>query len=281
MEKINKVVITAAGTGSRLLPFTKEIPKEMMPIYDMNEMKKMVLKPVLQVIYESIYNYGVNKFCFIVGRGKHSVEDHFLTTEQFGKGENSQLKEFYNKINKSDLVFVQQSIPKGFGDAVYRSKFFVGNDSFLMHAGDDVILSKNYDHLRRLEKAFLKNDADMAFLVTEIDDPRSYGVIEGDQIKNGIYHVKNMEEKPDKPKSNLAVIATYLFKPSIFEAIEKTKPDKNGEIQLATAAQKIIKNGKTVAVKLKKNEKRIDVGTPKSFLESLKESYNFHTSINK
>lgn len=281
MEKINKVVITAAGTGTRLLPFTKEIPKEMMPIYDMNEMKKMVLKPVLQVVYESIYNYGVNKFCFIVGRGKHSVEDHFLTTEQFGKGENSQLKEFYNKINKSTLVFVQQSIPKGFGDAVYRSKFFVGNDSFLMHAGDDVILSKNYDHLRRLEKAFLKNDADMAFLVTEIDDPRSYGVIEGDQIENGIYHVKNMEEKPDKPKSNLAVIATYLFKPSIFEAIEKTKPDKNGEIQLATAAQKIIKNEKTVAVKLKKNEKRIDVGTPESFLESLKESYNFHTSINK
>lgn len=273
---IKKAVITAAGTGTRLLPFTKETPKEMLPIYAKSFGHKIVLKPILQVIFESIYEFGIRNYCFIVGRGKRSIEDHFLTTEQnkdrlTQKGE---LEKFFKKIKKTNLSFVQQPIPKGFGDAVLKAKFFVGNENFLLHAGDDVIVSRNNDdHLKRLQNAFFNHNADMAFLVSRNKNPSSYGVIEYYSKKGGVYQVKDLEEKPRKPKTNLAVIATYLFKPSIFEELQKTKPDKNGEIQLATAVKKVIRNGKSVAVELTKNERRLDVGTPQSYFDCINHSY--------
>jgi len=274
MEKIRKAVITAAGTGTRLLPFTKETPKEMLPYCVKSHDGKPILKPILQVIYESIYNFGIREFCFVVGRSKRSIEDYFLTDQTNSNIlKNKELIEFFKKVQKCHIAYVQQSSQKGFGDAVLKAKLFVGNDNFLLHAGDDVILSRNNNHLKRLEKAFLDNDADIAFLVNRVRDPRPYGVIEGRKIKTGILRVKNLEEKPSKPKSNLAVIATYLFKPSIFKILEKIKPDYKGEIQLADAVKEIIKNGKTFAVELKSGEKRVDVGTPESYVKCLNESF--------
>jgi UTP--glucose-1-phosphate uridylyltransferase len=276
MKKITKTVITAAGMGTRLLPYTKETPKEMMPIYSKTKDGQIILKPILQVIFESIYDFGVRDYCFVVGRGKRSIEDHFLTSDKnYNSNQRNELVDFFNKIQKSNLLYVQQSSAKGFGDAVYQGKSFAENDNFLLHAGDDVILSKDNNHLKRLEQAFFKYDADMAFLVTRIKDPRKYGVIEGKKGKGGVILVKNLEEKPEKPKSNLAVVATYIFKPLIFEELKKIKPDKKGEIQLADAIQNIIKMGKTVAVELNSNEKRIDVGTPESYINCLKDSYTF------
>lgn len=276
MKKITKTVITAAGMGTRLLPYTKETPKEMMPIYSNTKAGQVVLKPILQVIFESIYDFGLRDFCFVVGRGKRSIEDHFLTSDKNNNSnQRKELLDFFSKIQKSNLLYVQQSSAKGFGDAVYKGKSFAENDNFLLHAGDDVILSKDNNHLKRLEEAFFKYDADMAFLVARIKDPRKYGVIEGKKARDGVIIVKNLEEKPEKPKSNLAVIATYIFKPLIFEELKKVKPDKKGEIQLADAIQSIIKMRKTVAVELKPNEKRIDVGTPESYINCLKDSYTF------
>jgi len=276
MKKITKTVITAAGMGTRLLPYTKETPKEMMPIYSNTKDGQLVLKPILQVIFESIYDFGIRDYCFVVGRGKRSIEDHFLASD---KNDNStqrkELLDFFSKIQKSNLLYVQQSSSKGFGDAVYKGKSFTENDNFMLHAGDDVILSKDNNHLKRLEHAFFKYDADMAFLVTRIKNPKQYGVIEGKKAKDGVIMVKNLEEKPKKPKSNLAVIATYVFKPLIFEELKKVKPDRKGEIQLADAIQSIIKMKNTVAVELKPNEKRIDVGTPESYINCLKDSYKF------
>lgn len=275
MSKITKAVITAGGTGTRLLPLTKETPKEMMPIYAKDH-DNIVLKPVLQVIYESLFDFGISDFCFVVGRGKRSIEDHFLISNKENVLKtNSSMKIFFKKASKSNIVYVQQSAPRGFGDAVIKSKFFVNNDYFFLHAGDDVILSPYNDHLKRLEKAFLDQDADMAFLVTEVDDPSAYGVIQGNEVKKGMIKVKNLEEKPKKPKSKLAVIAIYIFKSSIFPILQKTKPDNKGEIQLADAVKSIINNGNTVAIKLKRNEKRIDVGTPESYIKSINESYRF------
>jgi len=276
MKKITKTVITAAGMGSRLLPYTKETPKEMMPVYSNSQTGQVVLKPILQVIFESIYDFGVRDYCCVVGRGKRSIEDHFLTSDKNSSSTHrKELVDFFKKIQKSNILYVQQSSAKGFGDAVYKGKSFAGNDNFLLHAGDDVILSKDNNHLKRLENAFFKYDADMAFLVTRIKDPRNYGVIEGKKEKDGTVMVKNLEEKPKKPKSNYAVIATYIFKPLIFEELKKIKPDKKGEIQLADAIQNIIKFGNTVAVELKSGEKRIDVGTPESYIGCLKDSYKF------
>jgi len=276
MKKITKTVITAAGMGTRLLPYTKETPKEMMPIYSNTKDRQVILKPILQVIFESIYDFGVRDFCFVVGRGKRSIEDHFLTSDKNNNSnQRKELLDFFNKIQKSNLLYVQQASAEGFGDAVYKGKSFAGNDNFLLHAGDDVILSKDNNHLKRLEEAFFKYDADMAFLVARIKDPRKYGVIEGKKARDGVLLVKNLEEKPEKPKSNWAVIATYIFKPLIFEELKKVKPDKKGEIQLADAIQSVIKKGNTVAVELKPNEKRIDVGTPESYINCLKNSYTF------
>jgi len=271
---IKKAVITAAGMGTRLLPYTKETPKEMMPIYSKSKAGKMVLKPILQVIYESIFDFGIRDFCFVVGRGKRSIEDHFLISKQNDtKNDDHELEDFFKKITKSNLIYVQQSNPKGFGDAVLKSKFFVEKSNFLLHAGDDIIISYKNSHLKRLETAFNKYDADMAFFVTHMKRPTAYGVIEGKDLEKGVIKVKNLEEKPKKPKSNMAVIATYIFRPTIFDALEKSRIDKKCELQLATAVQKIIKKGNSIAVELKDNECRIDVGSPESYVDSLNTSY--------
>jgi UTP--glucose-1-phosphate uridylyltransferase len=279
LTKIKKVVVTAAGRGSRLFPLTKETPKEMIPIYvKSSKNSKPVLKPILHVIFDSVYDTGIREFCFVVGRGKRSIEDHFLISEneKLETRKNPEVKNFFTRLNKSHFTYVQQSSPKGFGDAVLKSKSFVNNDSFLLHAGDDAILSHKNDHLQRLEKAFLKYDAEAAILVKRIPDPRAYGVIEGEQIAKKIFRVTNFEEKPKKPKSNLASIGIYLFKPLIFDMLKKVKPDKNGEIQLADALKNLVKSEfTTIAVELNDDEKRVDVGTPEGFVNCIKESYEF------
>ena len=191
MNKITKTVITAAGMGTRLLPYTKETPKEMMPIYSKTKDGEIILKPILQIIFESIYNFGVMDYCFVVGRGKRSIEDHFLTSDKNNNSlQRKELKDFFDKIKKSNLLYVQQATARGFGDAVLKGELFAGKDNFLLHAGDDVILSKDNDHLKRLENAFFKYDADIAFLVTRIKDPRKYGVIEGEKAKDGTIMVR-------------------------------------------------------------------------------------------
>ena len=279
MSKIKKIVITAAGKGTRLFPLTKETPKEMMPIYvKSHKNAKPVLKPILHVIFDSAYEMGIRDFCFVVGRGKRSIEDHFLVSENENKEKkkNIAIKEYYSKLKNCNFTFVQQPSPNGFGDAVLKAKSFVNSDNFLLHAGDDAILSHKNDHLQRLEQAFLKYDADVALLVKRIPDPSAYGVIEGKEISKKILKITNFIEKPKKPKSDLASIGIYLFKPGIFEILKKTKPDKKGEVQLADALKKVIKSDMTtIAVELNTNEKRVDVGTPESYVECIKESYEF------
>jgi UTP--glucose-1-phosphate uridylyltransferase len=271
LSKIKKVVITAAGKGTRLFPLTKETPKEMMPIYVKSSKKaKPVLKPILHVIFDSAYDMGIRDFCFVVGRGKRSIEDHFLISENQKQEmkKNPEIKDYFSKLNKCNLTYVQQASPKGFGDAVLKAKSFVNSDNFLLHAGDDAILSHKNNHLQY--------DADIALLVKRIPDPRAYGVIEGIELAKKIFKVTNFEEKPKKPKSNLASIGIYLFKPSVFEILKKTKPDKKGEIQLADALKKIIKSKAiTIAIELNDKEKRVDVGTPESYVDCIKESYEF------
>lgn len=276
MTRITKSVITAAGRGTRLLPYTKENPKEMLPVYVKNGRNNSVLKPLLQVIFESVFDFGIRDFGFVVGRSKRSVADHFLLDFDNEKNTgNYEMKQFFSMIKNSNIIFAQQPFPLGFGDAVLRAKPIIENNNFLLQAGDNVILSKKNNHLQRLEKAFFKYDADMAFLVAKVDDPRPYGVIEGKQ-KDDIIKVENMEEKPKKPKSNLAVIGTYIFKPSIFDFLEKVKPDKNNEIQLSDAMKKMIENKKSVAVQLNDDEKRIDFGNAESYIECLNMSYEFY-----
>ena len=273
MEMIRKAVITAAGSGTRLLPFTKEMPKEMLPYCARAQDGHLILKPILQVVYESLYGHGCREFCFVVGRGKRSIEDYFLVDDSAQYSANDDLQDFYKRIRSSRIAYVQQPQPRGFGDAVLQANLFAEKDNFVLHAGDDMILSPNNDHLRRLEDAFFSHDADIALLVDSVENPKQYGVVEGRDIGKGLVMVENLEEKPRRPKTNLAVIATYIFKPSIFFELENTKPDKSGEIQLTDAIKSLIAKGKCIAVKLKDGERRIDVGTPESYVTCIKDSF--------
>ena len=276
---IRKVVIPAAGLGTRLLPITKELPKEMLPLFFKGKDDKVHLKPMLQAIFEQLYDEGIREFGFIVGRGKRAIEDHFTPDysfveylENMNKQELAgEMQEFYRKISDSTIVFINQPKPKGFADAVYQAKIFTQNEPFLMHAGDDFVFSRNNHHLKRLIKIFEQHNADIAFLVEEVEDPQKYGVVIGKEVKPYLFEVENVIEKPKKPISKLAVIALYVFKPVIYEGIEKAKPDEKGEMQIADAIQALLKRQcKIYALKLRPGERRVDIGTPETYLETLK-----------
>lgn len=276
---LKKAVIPAAGLGTRLLPITKELPKEMLPIVARMKKGQKCLKPMLQAIFEQLYDVGFREFAFIVGRGKRAIEDHFSPDEDFihylrNKGKEDlaeDLQDFYRKINNSNIVFLNQPKPKGFGDAVSRAAIFTGSENFLMQAGDDLIISQDNNHLKRATKTFEECDADILFLIEEVPDPRNYGVITGKKIKPDLFKVTNLIEKPMKPPSNLAIVALYIFKPIIYKAINDVKPDKNGEIQLAEALKLLIEwNCKVYGLKLKPTERRVDIGTAESYLAMLK-----------
>jgi len=276
---IRKVVVPAAGLGTRLLPITKELPKEMLPLFFKGKGGKVYLKPMLQAIFEQLYDEGFREFGFIVGRGKRAIEDHFTPDYSFVdylKNKNKpelarEMQEYYNKISDSTIVFINQPKPRGFADAVYQAKVFTQNEPFLMHAGDDLVFSQNNSHLKRLMKMFEQCDADVAFLVEEVEEPQKYGVVIGKEVKPYLFEVENVIEKPKKPISNLAVIALYIFKPIIYEGIEKAKPDERGEMQIADAVQVLLKRQcKVYALKLRPGERRIDIGTPETYLETLK-----------
>lgn len=273
-----KCVITVGGLGTRLLPLTKEIPKEMLPIYSKSPDGKLLLKPILQVIFESLYEYKIRDFCFIVGRTKRSVEDHFtpnLDLVDVLKKEKKKnliqiLNDFFKKLNNSNLVFISQPKPIGFGDAIEYSKKFVNDDSFLLHAGDDIVISKENSHLKRLEENFKKYDADLACLIEEVNDPSQYGVVSGKFLEKDVMEINKMVEKPKKSKSKHAIIAIYLFKPKIFKYLKSVKKKSNAQNQLADAFNLSLKNGdKMIGVILRKNEKRIDIGTPETYSKVL------------
>ncbi len=271
-----KCVFTVAGLGTRLLPVTKELPKEMLPIYDFSSSKKIVLKPFLQMVYERLCNFGITDYCFIVGSSKRAVQDHFtpnfdLVSDLRKTRKNEiagELNKFFRNLEKSNISFVYQPKPIGFGDAIFRSRNFVGDEPFLLHAGDDIILSRNNSHLHSLKRNFLKYDAEIACLIEDIEDPRKYGVVEGKLLEKNVIKIDSIAEKPKKPKSNSAVIAIYMFKPSIFNYLKKSKGG-NPELQLARAITMSLEKHPAIGVKIQKDEKRLDVGTPESYVKVL------------
>ncbi len=276
---MHKVVIPAAGLGVRLLPVTKELPKEMLPIFIKDSKGRMIFKPMIQEIFEQLYDVGFREFCFIVGRGKRAIEDHFTPDYDFlrylrarGKVKQAdELEAFYRKIDDSTLVLINQPEPLGFGDAVYRAKTFTKDEPFLMHAGDDLIISPKNSHIKRIRGIFEEYSADICFFVEEVKDPRRYGVIMGEELKPNLFSVLQVIEKPKVPPTNLAIIALYLFKPIIYEAIENVKPDERGEIQLTDALSIALEEGcRVYALKLEHPERRIDIGTPETYLKMLK-----------
>lgn len=273
-----KCVLTVAGLGTRLLPLTKELPKEMLPIYDISKNGELILKPFLQLIYEKLYDYKIRDFCFVVRKDKRAVQDHFTPDFDLVKDlKNSNKKDiadlladFFAKLEKSNIVFIHQPKPIGFGDAIYKAKTYVDKDMFLLHAGDDLVISKNNSHIRRLENNFKKHNADIACLVEDVTDPKHYGVVEGFSLEGGVIDIQKVVEKPKRPKSSTAIIAIYMFKPTIFKYLELAKNTIEPERQLARAFDIALKKkAKVIGVRLNKNERRIDIGTPESYAKVL------------
>ena len=276
-------MVPAAGLGTRLFPATKEQPKEMLPIFATADNGDVSVKPVVQMVFEQLYAAGLREFCYIVGRGKRGIEDHFTPDASCiknleGMGRNGQatdLEKFYEKLNNSTTMWVNQPEAKGFGNAVLMSQPFVQNEQCLVHAGDSCIISKDMDYIKKLMAAYERFNADAAFIVLEIENPKHYGIVEGDEVEPGVLKVKSVVEKPEKPATNLAIMAMYVFHPVIFKALEATKPGKNGEIELTDAIQKLIDWGLSVyAIKLDKNHVHLDIGSPERYWEALELSHN-------
>ena len=271
---MTKVVITAAGKGTRLLPFTKEMPKEMMPIFSSIFTKKKVVLPLLQYIYEQLYSMGFRDYCFVVGREKRSIEDHFTPHETYLKELSGDYKKFitkfYQKLENSHLVWVNQNRPLGFGDAVRRAERYVGNEDFIVHAGDVTILSKSKHPISRLIETAKRNpDAKAILLCKKIKDFKRYGVPTIEKVTNNLFTVREVVEKPDKPKSDFGILPLYYFKADIFSSVKKIKPGKGKEFQLTDAIQNLIKEKqKVLAITLNKSEEEIDVGTVESYKKS-------------
>jgi len=268
---VTKVVITAAGRGTRLLPFTKEMPKEMVPIFSSVFTSGRIVLPLLQYVYEQLYSMNFRDYCFVVGREKRSIEDHFTPHEAYLKelsGDyKKNMKKFYEKLEKSHLVWINQNKPLGFGDAVKRAERYVGEGDFIVHAGDVTILSNTKHPILRLIETSKKNpDVKAILLCKEIKDFQRYGVPTVSKISSNLFSVNEVVEKPQKPKSNLGILPLYYFKSDIFSSLKKIKPGKGKEFQLTDAIQNLIdEKEKVLAISLNKNEEEVDVGTVESY----------------
>jgi UTP--glucose-1-phosphate uridylyltransferase len=277
-----KVVIPAAGLGTRLLSATKEQPKEMLPVFAQDSKGARCLKPLVQLIFEQLFMLGAREFCFIVGREKRVMEDQFTPDEAYVSGlrqrgkkrEAEELSKFYKKIRASKIVWVNQSEPQGFGHAVLQSEPFTADESFLVHAGDTYIVSKPPFAVEKMIHAHARAGSEVTMLLREMRDPRQYGVAEITKREKELT-VLRVVEKPLRPRSKFAILPLYVFNPSIYDALKHTSPDKRKELQLTNAIQRLIDRRCEVrAIKLRRDEIRLDIGTPETYWEALGLSYH-------
>lgn len=268
-----KAVILAAGLGSRLIPYSKEMPKEMLPILIVED-DKPVLKPILQAVFEQLYEAGVRDFCFVVGRGKRAVEDHFTPDWDYveflrGKGklvEAELLEKFYRRIESSNIIWVNQPIPRGTGDAVMQARHFAGNGYFFVAAGDNLFLGDNVaQKLLELHGKF--NSAVMA--AKRVPDARKYGVIVGRSLSERVLKLEAIIEKPDKPPTNLANTSLYLLPPEIFDSLKECELSPRGELEITDAIQKLVQRGIDIYAYDVGDTYWVDVGTPETYLDAL------------
>ena len=280
LGSVSKAVIPAAGLGARLLSATKEQPKEMLPLFA-SEGGMLCLKPAVQQIFEQLYDFGLREFCIIVGKGKRAIEDHFTPDRAFVHRLNTrwlslqavQLQRLYNRIEQSTIYWANQPEPRGFGHAVLQAEAFVSEETFLLQAGDTVIMSPTNPIYSRLIETHFKTGADATLAIRKVPDPKRHGIVTIRESAVGP-RVISVEEKPARPKSHLGIMPLYVFSRAIFKSLEKVKKDRSGEIQLTDAIQGLLDSGHTVqAISLRKNDLRLDIGTPETYWEALELSY--------
>lgn len=263
---IEKCLFPVAGYGTRFLPATKSMPKEMLPV---------VNKPLVQYGVEEAIAAGMNQISFITGRGKRAIADHFdisyeLEHQIAGTGKEKYLGSIRDVLNKGTFSSTRQREMKGLGHAILTGETLIGNNPFGVILSDDLCVNEDgpgvMAQMAELYKQF--RCSIVAIMEVPQDQVHKYGVISGTSMKEGLYRVDDMVEKPspDEAPSNLAIIGRYILTPDIFDILRETPPGKNGEIQITDALRVQAKKGCVMAYKFK--GKRFDCGSVDGFVEA-------------
>ena len=262
---IRKAVFPAAGLGTRFLPATKAQPKEMLPLVD---------KPIIQYGVEEAVASGIDNIILVTGRGKNAIEDHFdvsVELESFleARGKKEQLDEIRKISNLINFSYVRQGEPLGLGHAVLTTKALVGDEPFAVILGDDVIDAEP-PAIRQMIDVF--DEVDSPVLAIERvprETVSSYGIIDAEEVKPGVYRIRDMVEKPpvDEAPSNLAIIGRYVLTPDIFSSLEKIGKDRTGEIQLTNGLRHLLKSRPVYGCQI--DGVRHDTGNKLGFLKAV------------
>lgn len=261
---IKKAVVPAAGLGIRFLPATKVQPKEMLPIVD---------KPAIQYIVEEAVESGIEDILIITGRGKRAIEDHFdrspgLETQLKVKGK-KELLEMVKDIGRlADIHYVRQKEPLGLGHAVYCARKFVGEETFAVLLGDDIVRSRIPCLKQMIDLYDTVQSTVIAVQEVPAEDVSKYGILDAAQERPGVYRVRDLVEKPspEKAPSRLAVMGRYIIHPRIFPILAKTRAGAGGEIQLTDALRVLCREQPVYGLAFK--GRRYDVGDKLGYLQA-------------
>lgn len=261
---VKKAVIPAAGFGTRFLPASKSQPKEMLPIVD---------TPTIQYVVEEAVNSGISDILMVIGKGKRAIEEHFdrnfeLEAELSAKGRENELKAIKSIAEMANIHFVWQKELNGLGDAISYAKDHVGNEPFAVLLGDTIIESKK-PVTKQLIDVFERYQESVVIL-EEVPAEKTgrYGIIGGNSIKNDVYLIEDLIEKPapEEAPSNLAIAGRYVFTAEIFDFIAETPRGKNNEIQLTDAMRMMVEKRAMYGLRL--NGKRYDIGNKLDFIKT-------------
>ncbi|WHR51341.1 UTP--glucose-1-phosphate uridylyltransferase GalU [Vibrio furnissii] len=267
---IKKCLFPAAGYGTRFLPATKSMPKEMMPV---------VNKPLIEYGVEEAIQAGMNEMCVVTGRGKHALMDHFdknyeLEHQISGTEKESLLTDIRTLIDSASFTFIRQNEMKGLGHAILTGRPLVGDNPFAVVLADDLCVNLEQGVLAQMVALYNQFRCSIV-AVQEVPESEThkYGVIAGDLIKDGLYRVDDMVEKPEPgtAPSNLAIIGRYILTPDIFELIEETKPGKGGEVQITDALLKQAQLGCVLAYQFE--GRRFDCGSVEGYIDATNYCY--------
>lgn len=264
--KVKKAIIPAAGLGTRLLPNTKSIPKEMLPLVD---------KPVIQYIVEEAVAAGIEQILIITNRGKSPIEDYFdyapdLEERLIADGKREDARIVREVADMADVFFVRQKETKGLGHAVWRARSFVNDEPFAVLLGDDIMLAET-PVLKQLVNAAEANECSAVAVREEPDEliVKYSSVKLEERLSELVYRISDMNEKPtlDEKLSNFAILGRYVLTPRIFDILEHTAPGRNNEIQLTDGMKELCHREKMCAVDFE--GRRYDTGNLKGYLEAI------------
>ncbi|MGJ9458095.1 UTP--glucose-1-phosphate uridylyltransferase GalU [Oceanobacillus sp. CF4.6] len=263
LKTIKRAIIPAAGLGTRFLPATKAMPKEMLPIVD---------RPTIEYIVEEAIESGIEDIIIVTGKGKRAIEDHFdhnfELEDNLIKKEKFELLEKVNQASNVDIHYIRQKEPKGLGHAVWCARKFIGNEPFAVLLGDDIVRAET-PCLRQLIQQYEETQSSVVG-VQQVPDNQThrYGIVDPSTIEGRRYQVNNFVEKPKQgtAPSNLAIMGRYVFTPEIFDFLDRQQVGAGGEIQLTDAIQMLNEIQKVYAYDFE--GKRYDVGEKLGFVKT-------------